>query len=531
MSDQREQRNSLLRSSISIKSIRNSATQFSKSLQRSSVLASQIVKGTRKSNLFNNRLISKDNEYFRKRRENVRRKQREDELEASSITGVTKREGTVTAKSTKGFLGRILDFFGIVLIGWFVTKLPAIIKSIGNIINLIKRAVGFLTGFIDGIKDFLTGIGDGIRAAIDALPKFDYLNFKNESDKTLKETEEKFQRLNQDVFFAQKQTADDINNVASDFELDPDTGELYYGDEIEQEIRKRDGGGVENNNQEQNMEGQEDTNTGDGSNVQGTGTNIEEEEIKLGDDETNKKIEEEIDKLEKSGKRLENTKEDEETKELGNKIKESTADVGGGGSGAGGGGVANANVKGQSNDVDDKKLKVDKKDEEIQEDETEGEKGVPIKNKRGRIIGYKKVDPAQISKKDDLIISATSQNAEMSEFDQEANELILKKKYGGTGRPFTIGDKTYNPGDEGYLEAFNIITGVTSRSGAIVPISKGKNDLEMTNKKDRPTIIIKEVASMGSNVQLPSVNSGKINFDNKKPDTTLRKLQTLILDT
>ena len=525
MSDQREQRNSLLRSSISIKSIRNSATQFSKSLQRSSVLASQIVKGTRKSNLFNNRLISKDNEYFRKRRENIRRKQREDELEASSITGVTKREGTVTAKSTKGFLGRILDFFGIVLIGWFVTKLPAIIKSIGNIINLIKRAVGFLTGFIDGVKDFLTGIGDGIRAAIDALPKFDYLNFKNESDKTLKETEEKFKRLNEDVFFAQKQTTDDFNNVASDFDLDPDTGELYYGDEIEQEIRKRDGRGVENNNQEQNMEGQEDTITGDGSNVQGTGTNIEEEEIKLGDDETNKKIEEEIDKLEKSGKRLENTKEDEETKELGNKIKESTADVGGGGSGTGGGDVANANVKGQRNDVDDKKLKVDKKEEEIQEDETEGEKGEPIINKRGRIIGYKKLDPAQVSK-NITREPYTGDNERRLAFEEKKKEIKNVDAFGGTGRPITVTTLdgrtvTVNPGEPGYLDAFS----------GIVPVSKLKNNLEMTNKKDRPTIIIKEVASMGSNVQLPSVNTGKINFDNRKPDTTLRKLQTLILDT
>ena len=528
MSDQREQRNSLLRSSISIKSIRNSATQFSKSLQRSSVLASQIAQRTRQSNLFNNRLISKDNEYFRKRRENIRRKQREDELEASSITGVTKREGTVTAKSTKGFLGRILDFFGIVLIGWFVTKLPAIIKSIGNIINLIKRAVGFLTGFIDGVKDFLTGIGDGIRAAIDALPKFDYLNFKNESDKTLKETEQSAQKLDQDLFFATKQTTDDFNNVASDFDLDPDTGELYYGDEIEQEIRKRDGRGVENNNQEQNMEGQEDKNTGDGSNVQGTGTNIEEEEIKLGDDETNKKIEEEIGKLKKSGIRLENTKEDPDAKRLGDKIAESTAGVGAGGAsdvGSQSGGTQS--IADSKNEITDKNLALnDKKENEIEEEETEGEKGEPIINKRGRIIGYKKLDPAQVTDKGESIASVnTSDNERLSEFQKKKLELINQKKYGGTGRPITIstpnGDVTVNPGEEGYLEAFV----------GIVPVSKLQNNLEMTNKKDRPTIIIKEVASMGSNFQLPSVNSGKINFDNKKPDTTLRKLQTLILDT
>ena len=132
-------KNSLLRSSISINSIRRSALQFTKSLDRSNIIAKDIIKTTKDKNLFDRKTISKDNEYFRKRRENVRRKQREDELEASSITGVTKREGTVSAKSTKGFLGRILDFFGIILIGWFVTKLPGLIKAIGNVINADKK--------------------------------------------------------------------------------------------------------------------------------------------------------------------------------------------------------------------------------------------------------------------------------------------------------------------------------------------------------------------------------------------------------
>ena len=189
MSEQRETRNSLFRSSISINSIRRSATQFSKSLTRTSVIASQIEKTTRQRNIFNQRSISKDNEYFRKRRENIRRKQREDELESSSITGVTKKEGNIVTRSTRGFLGRILDFFGIILIGWFVTKLPDIIKAIRKIIGFINKAVGFLTNFLDGVKEFLTGIGEGVKAAIDSFPKFDFLNFQKESEKTLKDTE------------------------------------------------------------------------------------------------------------------------------------------------------------------------------------------------------------------------------------------------------------------------------------------------------------------------------------------------------
>ena len=542
MSEQ-QRKNSLLRSSISINSIRRTASQFTKSLERSNIIAKDIIKTTKDRNLFERNSIAKDNEYFRKRRENIRRKQREDELEASSITGVTKREGTVTAKSTKGFLGRILDFFGIILIGWFVTKLPGIIKAIGNVINVIKKAVGFLTGFIDSIRDFLTGIGDGIRAAMDALPKFDSEAFKFQSDKTLKETEQTAKKLEEDLFFATREANNSFEQVITDNpDIDPNTGELIYDEDQEKQLSGR----TQTPNEE--TEGAEENdgtmiassasfglNLGE-SNVEGTMTAVGEEEIKLGDDETNDKISEAIDKLEARGKRLEKTGEDEETKQLSSKIQESTAGLGGGeSSGTGGGDVTNANVKGQINDVDDKKLKVDKKDEEVQEDETVDEKGEPIINKRGRIIGYKKVDPAQVSKKDDSTISS-SQNVEMSEFDQRRNQLILKKKYGGTGSPITIstpdGDVTYNPGDEGYIEAFNMISGVMRKSGAIVPISKGKNDLVMTNKTDRPTIIFSDVGSSSSGSSTMSSSGGSTDIqDFKKSDNTMNKIQTLILET
>ena len=93
-------------------------------------------KKTNENNNFKRRLIGKDNEFFRRRRENVRRKDREDELEASSVQGIAKRTGSITAASTRGFLGRILDFFGIILIGWFVNNLPQILEGINK---LIKR--------------------------------------------------------------------------------------------------------------------------------------------------------------------------------------------------------------------------------------------------------------------------------------------------------------------------------------------------------------------------------------------------------
>ena len=541
MSEQ-QRKNSLLRSSISINSIRRSALQFTKSLDRSNIIAKDIIKTTKDKNLFDRKTISKDNEYFRKRRENVRRKQREDELEASSITGVTKREGTVAAKSTKGFLGRILDFFGIILIGWFVTKLPGIIKAIGNVINVIKKAVGFLTGFVDGVRDFLTGIGDGIKRTIDAFPKFDFVSQRTEGYKTIKETEGVLTKLNQDFIFASRVATNSTDDVLTDNpDLDPETGELIYDEEQERQLS----GDVR-----APQEGtQEETETTDGtmiasadgfsvgtsSDVEGTNTAVTEQEITLGDDDENKKIEEAIDKLELGGKRLENTGEDEESKQLASKVAESTAGVGAGGAsndGAQTGGTGG--ITGAKTNINEKNVKLsDNKEDEVDEEESEEEKGVPIKNKRGRIIGYKKVDPAQVSKKDDSTISSTSQNVEMSEFDKRKKEIILKEKYGGTGRPITVGNKTYNPGDEGYIEAFNVIQNVTYRDGAIVPLSKKNNNLEMTNKTDRPTIIFTDAGAPVSSS--PSMGggggrSGDIVLKNSNDSQTMKKIHTLILE-
>ena len=72
-------RNSLRKSSISINSIRNTFTSFSKGINNAKQSSDDILKQTRETNLFKSKLIRKDSEFFVKRRENVRRKNREDE--------------------------------------------------------------------------------------------------------------------------------------------------------------------------------------------------------------------------------------------------------------------------------------------------------------------------------------------------------------------------------------------------------------------------------------------------------------------
>ena len=66
-------RDSVLKSSISIKSIRDSVAKFNKGLSQAKKSAAEIVKNTKESNLFKRTLISKDNNVFRRRQENLRR--------------------------------------------------------------------------------------------------------------------------------------------------------------------------------------------------------------------------------------------------------------------------------------------------------------------------------------------------------------------------------------------------------------------------------------------------------------------------
>ena len=170
----RARRDSLLKSSISIKSMRDSVAAFNKGLQLAKKNAAEIVKNTKESNIFKRSLISRDNNFFRKRQENIRRKDREDEIEAVSLSGAVKRRGTILAKSTRGFLGRMLDFVGILLIGWALINLPKIIKALRGLINLIRKVTGILGSFINAIKDIVVGIGTVISDAISKLPSFDF---------------------------------------------------------------------------------------------------------------------------------------------------------------------------------------------------------------------------------------------------------------------------------------------------------------------------------------------------------------------
>ena len=207
-----DRRNSLRKSSIGVDSIRKSVTSLGEGLTAIGNKSRELLKQTRLRNQFKSKLIRQDGEFFRKRREGVLRKQREDELEASTITGVTKRQGSLVQKSTRGFLGRILDFVGILIIGWAITNLPRIISAFQKLFGFIKRVVGVLGAFVEGLKNFFMGIGAGIDNFLNIFNRF---NFR-EDDKNIKDT---FEESNNNLTKLNKDFREAVNQFARDEDI------------------------------------------------------------------------------------------------------------------------------------------------------------------------------------------------------------------------------------------------------------------------------------------------------------------------
>ena len=225
-----DRRNSLRKSSLGIDRIRKSISSLNEGLEAIGAKSRDLLKQTRDTNEFKRKLIRQDGEFFKRRRENALRKQREDELEASTITGVTKRQGSLVQKSTRGFLGRILDFLGILLLGWALTNLPKIIAAFEKLFGLIKRVVGVLGGFVEGMKDFLVGIGTGISNFLDIFRRFNF----SEDDKNIRDT---LEQSTNNLTLLNKDFLESVNQFAND----PD---INSAGEVAEQIGVVDGDGA-----------------------------------------------------------------------------------------------------------------------------------------------------------------------------------------------------------------------------------------------------------------------------------------------
>lgn len=198
----------VFRSSLNLKAISESSKSFSLGIGKATKIAGNITKDLNKRNILKRKLIVDDAYFFKKRRDNIKRKENESIIEASGISGAAKRAGAVIRDSTKGFFGRILDFLGYTLVGWLTTQLPVItrgaidlIKNIEKVVSILQDWSNFLIGIFTEV-DFLMGMET---AKIDSLKAQETTQ---EIDKSKDSINKSFDRMDREI--------DDIDGMVQD---------------------------------------------------------------------------------------------------------------------------------------------------------------------------------------------------------------------------------------------------------------------------------------------------------------------------
>ena len=199
------------RSSISVSNIKRSVSSLGKGIKRAQGSANSISQSISRRNETKRQAISVTAGLFQKRQEAVRRREQEDIVEASGTFGAVRRTRKVIMNSTKGFLGRILDYVGTLLVGWALINLPTIIKLGEQLIGRIQKLTKVLSTFITDTTQFLFGFGQLLDGVARNLISFDFADSQGRITKAMEQMRSSFSRMEDSIFDAIKILSEPID--------------------------------------------------------------------------------------------------------------------------------------------------------------------------------------------------------------------------------------------------------------------------------------------------------------------------------
>ena len=162
--------------SIQIRNISQSITGLGRGIQSAQSSAKTIQGTLKRSIALNRKSMRISQETFLKRRDAVRRREQESLIEANTLSGATARQGSVAGNSTKGFLGRVMDFIGSILVAWAIKNLPAIARRIRAIISRIQRVATQLQLLVQNVGNFFNGLTGALSALGQNFIEFDFFD-------------------------------------------------------------------------------------------------------------------------------------------------------------------------------------------------------------------------------------------------------------------------------------------------------------------------------------------------------------------
>ena len=184
-----------MRSIINLDSINKSLSGLTESIKNAQKQSNQISDNVEKRNKVKRDGLAMSSKLFARRRDNMRRREKEDLLEAGGVLGALKASGKVIRRNTKGFLGRILDFVGTIIIGWSILNFPKIIKLAQGVMNRLKKFFGILNKFVDGLRLFFTGLGSRFGEIAELLTRIDFEPFLNQVKNFMKRVNDSFTKI------------------------------------------------------------------------------------------------------------------------------------------------------------------------------------------------------------------------------------------------------------------------------------------------------------------------------------------------
>ena len=209
----------LLRNSSSIGGIKKAVSSFGKSLYAANRTSSKIIKSIYAGNRDKKKAIAKRSSLLNMRKEAVRRREQEDLVEAGKVGGVFRRTGKVISNSTKGILGRIMDFIGVIMLGWFIRTIPGILSRAQEMIQNVQNLTRTLSNWLGGVFNFFGELGSGLDFNFgeikDVRLQDDDSKIRNEVN-NVKDQSQSVNREFQNMY-------DDITNINFDSYLDKDS--------------------------------------------------------------------------------------------------------------------------------------------------------------------------------------------------------------------------------------------------------------------------------------------------------------------
>ena len=181
-----------MRSTINLDSIKKSLSGLTESIKGAQKQSEQISENVEIRNREKREGLSMSSKLFARRRDNQRRKEKEDLLEASGVMGSLRAGRRMIQRTTKGFLGRILDFLGTVLIGWTIMNLPKIIKLAEGVMKRLKKYFDVLNKFISNTQLFFTNLGSKFKEVFTLLTAVNFEPFLSQVKTFMKKIQDSF---------------------------------------------------------------------------------------------------------------------------------------------------------------------------------------------------------------------------------------------------------------------------------------------------------------------------------------------------